>query len=51
MRVLVATAAAAAFFFVSCEAFAQGAEQKPPDKPQTGDTKEPQKKVDFAEAE
>jgi hypothetical protein len=51
MRVLVATAAAAAFFFVSCEAFAQGAEQKPPDKPQTGDTKEPQKKDDFAEAE
>jgi hypothetical protein len=52
MRALVASLAAAAFLFVSCEAFAQGAEQKPPDKPQSGEAKEPPKKLDeFAEAE
>jgi hypothetical protein len=50
MRVL-AVILGAAVLFIS-PAFAQSNDQKPPEKPQSGDAKEPPKKVDeFAEAE
>ena len=50
----VAAALGAAMMFVANPTFAQNSEQKPTDKdkPQAGETKEPQKKIDeFAEAE
>jgi hypothetical protein len=51
-RAIVASLAAAAFLLGSAEVFAQGAEQKPPEKQQGGEAKEPPKKADeFAEAE
>ena len=52
MRVLAAALGAAMLLVAAEPSFAQNADQKPPDKPQTGDGKEPPKKVDeFAEAE
>ena len=51
MRFLTA-ALGAAMLFVANPSFAQNSEQKPGDKPQAGDAKEAQKKIDeFAEAE
>src|ERR1700704_3160902 len=52
MRVLAAALGAAMLLVAAEPSFAQNADQKPPDKQQTGDGKEPPKKVDeFAEAE
>ena len=52
MRVLAAALGAAMLLVAADPSFAQNADQKPPDKQQTGDGKEPPKKVDeFAEAE
>ena len=52
VRAIVASLAAAAFLLGSAEVFAQGAEQKPPEKQQGGEAKEPPKKMDeFADAE
>jgi hypothetical protein len=53
IRAIVAGVAAAAFLFAACEAFAQGAEQKPAEKQQPSEPKtDPQKKLDeFVEAE
>jgi hypothetical protein len=52
MRVLAAALGAAMLLVAADLSFAQNADQKPPDKQQTGDGKEPPKKVDeFAEAE
>jgi hypothetical protein len=52
MRFLAASFAAAVMFFASYPSFAQTPEQKPPEKPQPADGKEPPKKIDeFAEAE
>src|SRR5258707_15355353 len=51
MRFLTA-ALGAAMLFVANPSFAQNSEQKPGDKPQAGDAKEAQKKIDeFVEAE
>src|SRR3954454_4344936 len=52
LRAIIASLATAAFLFTCFEVFAQGAEQKPAEKPQNGEAKDPQKKLDeFAEAE
>jgi hypothetical protein len=52
MRVLAAVLGAAIFLVMPCATFAQGTDQKPADKPQAGDGKDTQKKIDeYAEAE
>ena len=52
LHVVVALIGAAALFFVTSAGFAQTTDQKPPEKPQTADGKDAQKRTDeFAEAE
>jgi hypothetical protein len=52
MRVLAAVLGAAIFLVMPFATFAQGTDQKPADKPQAGDGKDAQKKIDeYAEAE
>ena len=52
MRIVAAVLGAAIFLVAPHATFAQGTDQKPADKPQAGDGKDAQKKIDeYAEAE
>jgi hypothetical protein len=52
LRPVVALLGAAALFFAASSSFAQTTDQKPPEKPQSADGKDVQKRIDeFAEAE